>query len=75
MAYFAHGMRIIEECGTAIAFPSQTTYHVHENAREGEQPRVAPAANAVRSNKRLPRVYWKFAESVLFCRSRQLYGF
>ena len=25
-------MRIIEECGTAIAFPSQTTYHVHEAA-------------------------------------------
>jgi MscS family membrane protein len=37
-------MRIIEECGTAIAFPSQTTYHVHENVGERAQSSVAPAA-------------------------------
>ena len=37
-------MRIIEECGTAIAFPSQTTYHVHENAGERAQSSVVPAA-------------------------------
>lgn len=34
-------MRIIEECGTAIAFPSQTTYHVRENAGHAEQPHAA----------------------------------
>ncbi|MEX0698006.1 MAG: mechanosensitive ion channel domain-containing protein [Dongiaceae bacterium] len=37
-------MRIIEECGTAIAFPSQTTYHVHENAGGRAQSSVEPAA-------------------------------
>jgi hypothetical protein len=38
-------MRMIEECGTAIAFPSQTTYHVHANAGQGEQRRTAAARN------------------------------
>lgn len=37
-------MKIIEDCGTAIAFPSQTTYHVHETAPATGERRTPAAA-------------------------------